>query len=274
MDLSVTKDTNLRICDLEEKFLKEKQAECPVYHHFYPGIYMREVHIKAGVFSIGHFQKTEHLNIFQQGKVNFVNDKGVAQILEAPMIFTSKPGRKIGLILEDMVWFNLYVTKETDIKTLEDTYFDKSEVWKKAQQNTGDFKKDKADFHNLLKEYNITEEQVRTESERTADLIPFPKGVFQVGVFDSPIEGRGLFATSNMTKGAVIVPGRIGNFRTPAGRYVNHSISPTADLLKTPTGVDFIALKDIQGCLGGSLGEEITIDYRKAINLERVICPE
>lgn len=274
MDFSIANKTSLKICDLEEKLLKKKQVECPVYHHFYPGIYMREVHIEAGVFSIGHFQKTEHLNIFQQGRVNFVNDEGIAQILEAPMIFTSKPGRKIGLILEDMVWFNLYATKETDIQKLEETYLDKSEAWKNAQQNTYDFKKDREDFKKLLTEYCITETQVRTESERVIDLVPFPKGIYQVGVFDSPIEGKGLFATSNIAKGNIIAPGRIGELRTPAGRYVNHSATPTAGVLNTKNGVDFVALKDIQGCLGGSLGEEITIDYRDGINLERAICQQ
>lgn len=273
MDLSI-KSTELKICSLADLMLKEEQAECPVYHHFYPGIYMREVHIKAGVFSIGHFQKTEHLNIFQQGKVNFVNEDGSTQILEAPMIFTSKPGRKAGLILEDMIWFNVYSTTETDIQKLEDTYLDKGGSWKDSGPDVYDSTEDRKDFHKLLKENGVTEKQVRFESERIEDLIPFPLGISIVRISKSRIEGQGLFATSNISKGSVIAPGRIGNDRTPAGRYVNHSVSPNATAINTKSGVDFIALRDIKGCLGGFLGEEITIDYRVAINLERLICLE
>ena len=31
--------------------------------------------------------------------------------------------------------------------------------------------------------------------------------------------------------------------------------------------IDLVAIKDISGCCGGDLGEEITIDYRQAVSL-------
>lgn len=253
---------------IEERMLSEEQADCPVHHHFYPGIYMREVHIKAGVFSVGHHQKTRHLNIMLKGKVNFIHDDGQSAILEAPMIFMSDPGRKVGLILEDMVWLNVYTTDETDVETLEETYLDKSDNWAKAQ-TTVDKTEDIEDFHKILEEYNLIAGQVRYESERTEDLIPFPEGPLSVAIFDSPIEGKGLFALANIAEGDLIVHGRIGDKRTPAGRYVNHSKNPNAIPVNGLNGVDFIALRDISGNKGGFTGEEITIDYREAINLER-----
>lgn len=257
-----------RVEELEVACLEEEQVECPVYHHFSPGIYMREVHIKAGTFAIGHRQTTRHLNFFMKGKVNYVEADGSINLLEAPMKFVSDPGRKIGLVLEDMVWFNIYPTDETDIDTLEKTYLDKSDYFNSLKKQEVR-QEDIDDFNKVLKENSVSHETVRTESERQEDLIPFPEGVSTVGVFDSSIEGKGLFTMSPIKKGDCIAPGRLGNKRTPAGRYVNHSVVPNATLVQVGSNVDFVALRDITGCYGGSMGEEITIDYREAINLKR-----
>lgn len=254
--------------EIGELMLKEEQADCPVYHHHYPGIYIREVHIAAGVFSIGHIQKTRHLNIMLKGRVNFINPDGTSSVLTAPMIFMSDPGRKMGLILEDMVWFNLYPTNETDVEVLEETYLDKS-VFCGPRHVVVDRTEDIKDFEDMIKEYGLSDEIIREESERTHDLIPFPEGPLPVGVFDSPIEGKGLFATGNTKKDSIIVPGRLQGNRTPAGRYINHSKNPTAKPIDFAGDVYFVALRDIQGCTGGCLGEEITIDYREAIKLKR-----
>jgi len=124
---------------LEADMLKMDQVDCPVIHRFSPGLYIREVSIPAGTLAIGHFQKTEHLNIFLQGRVLIMGDNGKARELAAPMIFAGKPGRKFGYIKEDVVWLNVYPTDETDIDTLEEMYLDKSVAWKKlkGKENRG-----------------------------------------------------------------------------------------------------------------------------------------
>jgi len=118
---------------LEAEMLKHKQVDCPVIHRLSPGLYIREVRIPAGTVAIGHFQKTEHLNIFLQGRVTMLNENGTTSELVAPMIFTGKPGRKVGYINEDMIWMNIYPTTETDIEKLESTYLDKSDSWKQLK---------------------------------------------------------------------------------------------------------------------------------------------
>ena len=109
-----------------EEVLEMPQAPCPVRHIFGAGIYIREVSIGAGVFSIGHIQKTKHMNHLVKGRVIMLNEDGTTSELSAPAVFVAEPGRKVGLILEDMVWHNIYPTDETDIDTLEDMYLDKS----------------------------------------------------------------------------------------------------------------------------------------------------
>lgn len=109
----------------QERMLKMPQAECPVAHYFGPGIYVREVQAKAGTLAIGHHQRFEQLNILLKGTVAMFTEEGV-QVISAPFIFTGKPGKKAGYIIEDMVWQTVYATQETDIQKLEEMLIDKN----------------------------------------------------------------------------------------------------------------------------------------------------
>lgn len=274
MDISLIEESAVAIRDnvdeIEKILLDVEQEDCPVYHHFHPGIYMREVHIKKGTFAIGHYQKTRHTTFFFKGKAKFILEDGSVELWEAPMMYVADPGRKIAYALEDMVWFNVYPTDERDIETLEATYLDKSDYFESVQQQYNHLaEQDRDDFKRVIKEYGLCEKTVRKISENETDLIQFPEGVSTVGIFDSMIEGKGLFTMANIGKGEIIAPGRISGKRTPAGRYVNHSVTPNATIDKAGDNINFVALRNISGCRGGAMGEEITIDYREALNLVR-----
>jgi hypothetical protein len=258
-----------RINALEKEMLKQEQVECPVIHRFSPGVYVREVSIPAGTLAIGHRQKTEHLNVFLKGKVTMLNEDGSTTELTAPMIFTGKPGRKCGYITEDVVWLNVYPTEETDIEKLESIYLDKTLTFEESDKirlltcNHAD----REDYRQVLVEFGFTEEIARRQSENELDQIPFPHGGYKVGVFNSPIEGKGLFATASIAEGEVIAPARIDGMRTPAGRFTNHAKEPNAEMVRIGENIYLKATKDIAGCKGGHLGEEITINYRQALRL-------
>jgi SET domain-containing protein len=68
--------------------------------------------------------------------------------------------------------------------------------------------------------------------------------------------------------GDVIAPARIADNRTVAGRYVNHSKSPNCEYVKWPDGdIYLVAKTNIQGAKGGEPGDELTVDYRQALNV-------
>jgi hypothetical protein len=259
--------------ELEKHFLKEKQADCPVKHIFAPNIYIREVSIPAGTFSIGHYQTTEHLNIMLKGRVTMVNEDGSHTELVAPQTFVSKPGRKIGYIHEDMVWQNVYSTNEIDVEKLEATYLNKSITWQENQKSqelllTLDHSSDIADYYLAIAEFGFDHETVRKQTENMEDQIPMPFGSYKAIVANSRIDGKGVFATGNIEEGEVIAPARIDGKRTPIGRYTNHSKNINAIMVLRDNGnIDLVAKKAINGCQGGNLGEEITIDYRQALSL-------
>ena len=259
---------------MEYAMMDMPQAECPVRHVFMPGLYVRELTMKAGTFAIGLYQRFPQVNVFERGKVRIVNADGTTTDLCAPMTFIGQPGQKCGLVLEDTVWLNIYATDETDIETLEATYFDKSlspSPTKMIEDKTADIE----GFKQVLFDTGYTDDIVRTQSEDETDQIPFPYGAYKIGVFPSPIEGKGIFATADISKNEIIAPSRIGGKRTPAGRYTNHSETPNAKMVHSDGNIYLMATRDIKGCLGGCIGEEVTTDYRDNVNLIRSLpCQE
>lgn len=258
----------------EKELLQHPQVHCPVVHHFGPNLCIREVFMPAGTVAIGHKQKFEHMNIMLRGKVMVVDDNGNTQILSAPLIFVGKPGRKIGYVLEDMVWQNVYSTDLKDVDAVEAAFLDKSECWQndylsKFKVAALEREPDRLDYELMLQDYAISPEVVRQQSENESDQIHLELN--NVRVTDSPIQGKGLFATAPIVAGKTICPARINGLRTQAGRYTNHSATPNAVMVSLNNGdISLVALRDIRGCVGGDLGEEITIDYRAALKLSGI----
>jgi hypothetical protein len=262
------------IDSVEEVMLDMPQASCPVSHYFGPGVYIREVTIPAGALAIGHAQKLEHLNVMISGSVAMIEGDSV-KVLTAPMIFTGQPGRKIGYAIETTVWHNIYATEERDIDKLEAMYLDKSPAWVAHNEAAMRLERamrqsDRDDFDSIIASAGITAELVREQSERTDDQCPMPDG-FNVSVRQSSIEGLGLFSSSPFEAGAIIAPARLNGMRTPGGRYTNHSASPNAELVECAGGDIYLsATSRIGGCVGGSQGEEITIDYRLSPSMKKI----
>jgi hypothetical protein len=110
----------------------------------------------------------------------------------------------------------------------------------------------------------VTPEQVRAQSENPDDQTPMPHGSWKFQIHTSPIEGKGIFACADIGAEEYIGPARIGGLRTPLGRYTNHGHNPNAIFEKWGERIVLKSLRPIQGNRGGQIGEEITVDYRKA----------
>lgn len=256
---------------IEAHMLNLPQADCPVTHRFGPGIYIREVTLPAGIIAIGHKQKCRHLNIMIKGKVAILNGDNVT-VLEAPLIFESEPGRKVGYIMETTVWQNVYATQETDVEKLESMYLEKSITWSEHEKNMAEFRKasracDIEDYYQMLKETGFDEPTVRSQSEFKGDQVPMPVAFNHLtSVRESDIEGKGLFLNHPVPIDFVIAPARISGMRTPAGRYPNHSKTPNCRFVKLGNGdIMLVSNHAIKGCEGGSKGQELTVNYRQAL---------
>ena len=273
-----------QVQDLTRTLLAMPQVKCEVIHRFAPGLYIRELSMPAGVMAVGHRQRFEHLNVLLKGRVTVMNDDGTTTELVAPMMFVGKPGKRVGIVTEDMVWQNIYATNETDVEKLEAMFLDKDDLWRDhlAAENLLALpdESERQDYAAMLAEFGVQHEFARAESERADNMTDLPTGSYKVKVGDSRIEGKGLFATADIQPDEVICPGRLGDLRTIAGRYTNHSPRPNARPVRYgATDIYLVATRPIAGCLGGHDGEEITIDYREAmrlaqqINQEKLPCP-
>jgi hypothetical protein len=257
---------------LEPYLLSASQAECPVVHHFGPGVYVREVTIPAGALAMGHKQRFEVLNIVLKGSVAIIDD-GSVKVISAPTIFVGKPGRKLGYCIEECVWQNVYANpdNERDIETLEERYLDKSEFYRSFQKTYIEelgkmYQEERDDYARMLSELGFTEDQVRAETEISQDMVNLPEFyAVRLSVRESPIEGKGLFLSHSVKAGEMIAPARIAGRRTIAGRYVNHSHTPNCKYELLGNDVMLVAIKDITGAVGGSCGDELTADYRQAL---------
>jgi hypothetical protein len=137
---------------VEAECLSLPQVDCPVVHHFGPGIYVREVLMPAGTLVVGHHHKAPHLNVFLSGSLVLLDDDGKTKALKAPFLFVSPPGRKVAWTVTDCVWQNVIATDETDIDALEALMFDKSAIFTlstemaKAAQAASQSASDTVDF--------------------------------------------------------------------------------------------------------------------------------
>jgi quercetin dioxygenase-like cupin family protein len=258
---------------LESAFLQQEQVDCPVVHHFGPGVYIREVVLPTGAYVIGHRHKASHVNIMLEGRITLFNQDGTRTELTAPQTFVGGAGRKIAYIHETVRWQNVYATDETDVETLEAQILDKSvvsEEFHKANRLMLAHSRnaDHEDFAAAIAEYELDPGTVWSMSLDETDQIPLPHGSYKMLVTDSLIHGKGVFASDNIAQYELIAPARLGGKRTPAGRYTNHSAAPNAVMLMDTHGdIYLFASQSISGSKGGSVGQEITIDYRQALAL-------
>jgi hypothetical protein len=96
-----------------------KKDSCPLQHVFAPGVYMRQIHIAAGMMVIGAIHKYAHGNVLAQGKCWVVTEYGGEELC-APLTFTSEPGTKrLVYALTDVVWTTVHATDMTDPEEIE-----------------------------------------------------------------------------------------------------------------------------------------------------------
>ena len=255
--------------DFEKLCLDQPQTDCPVTHIFGPGLYIREMFIPANTWIVGHKHKHATLNVMIKGRIKVMLGDGTYQELVAPITFTSAPGRKIAITSEDTIWQNVWSTDERDVNKLEDMFLDKTEFaqqrlpqFVRHEQLLLDYKTD-TNFNMLLDELDMTKEQIDTIAHDMRDHIDLPYGSYKFKVDKSPIEGDGVFATSDIAAEELIGPANINGFRTVLGRKVNHAVPPNAMMIRMPNGdINLYATQPIRGAYGCDIGEEITVDYR------------
>lgn len=117
------------IMSLEERIREVTQSDgrtvepnCPLKHHFAPGVYGREILIPMGMLVVGKIHKHAHINILSKGHVLVYTEDGPEEF-EAPRTWISSPGTKrVVYAVTDVVWntIHLNVNNETKVDVIEE----------------------------------------------------------------------------------------------------------------------------------------------------------
>jgi len=114
-----------KILDVESKMAAIPGAlfedDCaPLKHTFVDGAYVREITMPKGMLLTSKIHKICHPYFVLRGDVSVLTEKGVQRI-KAPFSGVTQPGTKRILYMhEETVWATVHVTKETDLKKIED----------------------------------------------------------------------------------------------------------------------------------------------------------
>ena len=93
---------------------------CPLKHTFGDGCYIREITMPRGMLIVSKIHKVKHPYFILKGKVSVLTEEGVVK-LQAPYSGITPAGTKrILYIHEETVWTTVHITKETDLKKIEE----------------------------------------------------------------------------------------------------------------------------------------------------------
>lgn len=111
-----------RVIAVEAEMLKAPQLDpslLPVFHHFAPGLYARELHIPKGALTTGKIHKYPCLNILAKGERSTLIGDEVIRLCAPHVHVTPAGSKRISYTHEDSVWITVHATTETDVAKLE-----------------------------------------------------------------------------------------------------------------------------------------------------------
>lgn len=89
------------------------------YHHFGPGVYLRELVMPAGMVAVGKLHKTQHFLIITRGRIQCKTDAGMTDLVAGDIILTQPGTKRVLLAYEDSVMVTVHVTDKTDLAEIE-----------------------------------------------------------------------------------------------------------------------------------------------------------
>lgn len=99
--------------------LDERHDLAQPRHHIMPGVYIREMHLFAGLVVVGKRHAQQHFNVISKGRATVTTEWGT-QVIEGPCQFMGNAGTKRALwVHEDMVWTTIHKTNATSLEEAE-----------------------------------------------------------------------------------------------------------------------------------------------------------
>jgi hypothetical protein len=114
-ELTEAKTRDEFIDELELAIAKLPLLDLEVVHRFTEGMYIRELHIPAGVMVTTMTHKTQHPFVVSKGIIKVSSDTEGSVTIEAPYTGITEPNtRRAAHAVTDTIWTTFHVTDETD----------------------------------------------------------------------------------------------------------------------------------------------------------------
>ena len=250
-----------KVVALQNELFKLPQANIVTEHIFKPGVYERKITIPPWVVLTGAEHKTPYQVRLEKGTIAVNTDDGV-KVLTGPCEFDAKAGmQRAGRVFEDeVVWVDVYANPDdcTDLTVLEDRLYVVPDCG--LADSRTDVQKAQIDYGAFLYQLGMTQAELDTIVHIDSDLMDMPEGV-AVELRDSPIHGKGLFATCDFDAGQIVCPGRLDGKRTPGGRFINHSVDCNVTPIMIGDDIYALATRKIRA------DDELLVDYRASMRV-------
>jgi hypothetical protein len=100
--------------------LTQPQVDTPLRHWFCNGMYAREFTVPAGTLLTGKVHLHDSIAMMIKGRVRVVSADGIEHDIVAPATFIQHAGdKRIGLVLEEMVWTTFHTCQATTVEAAE-----------------------------------------------------------------------------------------------------------------------------------------------------------
>ena len=226
-------------------------------NYFANGAYVREMSLPANTAVVGRIHKHETINILLEGEIVVVDESGNKKHLKAPHVFVAPAGnQKAAMTITPVRWLNSFACETTDPKEALDLLTCETMT---EYNNHLLAIEDKKQLKLIAGRVGLSSEQMN-KLVNTDDLTVMSDEYNHIYIKESDINGLGLFSSLDIKGGDIICPMRIGDNRTIAGRYSNHSSKPNAKALFVDGKPILYALTNI------GKNEEITCDYNNVLD--------
>lgn len=144
LDLHEHRERAQKLAALERELLAQpeelrKAFEPEYFNHWAPGLYAREMRVKAGAVITSKVHKFAGLSILSKGRMLLYKGDGTTEEVSAGFHIVAPAGTKrAALVLEDAVWTCMHPTDLTDLDLIEQHFIaqDMGEFieWAKGQE--------------------------------------------------------------------------------------------------------------------------------------------
>lgn len=240
-----------RIEQMEDALIQMPQVDIPVESLFVNGMYARKILIPKDTILTGRVHLADYVDIMLCGDITVATPEGVKRFTGFN-IFEGKKGRKrAGYAHEDTHWVTVHRTEIKDA----DEWFGAMTVFNMTSYRN--VEADRAGYKALIDDMQMSESDVQNQVKNLDDFESIASDNYYLS--SSPINGIGFFANKEFNAGDEILIARKGTKRTEAGRFVNHSENPSAEMKFIDGDIYLCAIKKIRK------GDEVTTSYRLTI---------